>query len=77
MKFYIVETEIILIKKVNYSEHYLNIKADNVYKINIYISVYLNGAGIVKILNTHQKLSVLKENDMIICDIMGSIICNT
>ena len=53
IKFYIVKIEIILIKKVNYFEHYLNIKAGNVYKINIYIFIYLNGTDIVKILNIY------------------------
>ena len=53
MKFYITETEIILIRKINYSEHYLNTETDNVYKINIYIFTYLNRVDIVKILNIH------------------------
>ena len=36
IKFHIIETEIILIKKTNYFKHCLNIKTDNIYKINIY-----------------------------------------
>ena len=53
IKFYIVETEIILIKKINYSEHCLNTEVNNIYKISIYIPVCLNRAGIVKILNIY------------------------
>ena len=53
IKFYIVKIKIILIKKVNYSEHCLNIEINNIYKINIYISAYLNGTNIVKILNIY------------------------
>ena len=53
MKFYITETEIILIKKTDYFKYYLNIKTNNIYKINIYIPVYLNGTNIVKILNIY------------------------
>ena len=53
MKFYIIKTETILIRKIGYSEHYLNIEADNVYKINIYISACLNGTNIAEILNIH------------------------
>ena len=53
IKFYIVKTEIILIRKINYFEHCLNIEAGNIYKINIYIPAHLNKADIVKILNTH------------------------
>ena len=53
IKFYIVKTEIILIKKVNYFKHYLNTETDNIYKINIYIFIHLNKVNIVKILNIH------------------------
>ena len=53
IKFYITETEIILIKKTDYFKHCLNIKANNIYKISIYISAYLNRTDIVEILNTY------------------------
>ena len=53
IKFYIVKIEIILIKKVNYFKHCLNIKADNIYKINIYIFIHLNKADIIEILNIY------------------------
>ena len=53
IKFYITGTETILIKKTGYLKHCLNIKANNIYKINIYISACLNGAGIIKILNIY------------------------
>ena len=53
MKFYITETEIILIKKTDYFKHYLNIETDNIYKINIYIFIYLNEVNIIKILNIY------------------------
>ena len=53
MKFHVTGTEIILIKKIGYFKHCLDIEVDNIYKINIYIFVCLNGANIVKILNTH------------------------
>ena len=53
MKFYIVGIEIILIKRAGYPEHCLDIEADNIYKINIYISARLNEADIVKILNIY------------------------
>ena len=53
IKFHIAETEIILIKKINYSKHCLNIKVNNIYKINIYIFICLNRADIVKILNIY------------------------
>ena len=53
IKFHIIEIEIILIKRINYSEHCLNIKINNIYKINIYISAHLNRANIIKILNIH------------------------
>ena len=53
IKFYIIKTEIILIKKTNYFKHCLNIKTGNIYKINIYIFIYLNRADIVKILNIY------------------------
>ena len=53
MKFHIVETEIILIKKINYFKYYLNTETNNVYKINIYIFAYLNGVSITEILNIH------------------------
>ena len=76
IKFYVVKIKIILIKKTDYPEHCLNIETDNIYKINIYIPACLNGTDIVKILNTHQKLSILKKNDIIICNIIGSIIYN-
>ena len=58
IKFYIIEIEIILIKKVNYFKYYLNTETDNIYKINIYIFVCLNGAGIIKILNIFSKNSL-------------------
>ena len=76
IKFYIIKIEIILIKKTDYFKHCLNIKVNNIYKINIYIFICLNEVNIVKILNTHQKLSVLKENNIIIYNIMDSIIHN-
>ena len=76
IKFYIIETEIILIKKVNYFKYYLNIKANNIYKINIYIPVHLNEINIIEILNIYQKLSVLKENSIIIHNIINNIIYN-
>ena len=53
IKFYIIKTEIILIKKTNYFKHCLNIEANNIYKINIYIFTYLNRVNIVKILNIY------------------------
>ena len=53
MKFYITETEIILIKKINYFKYCLNTKTNNIYKINIYISIYLNEVNIIKILNIY------------------------
>ena len=53
IKFYIVKTKIILIKKIDYFKYYLNIKAGNIYKINIYIFIYLNRVNIVKILNIY------------------------
>ena len=53
IKFYIVKTEITLIKKINYFKYYLNTETDNIYKINIYIFTYLNKVNIVKILNIH------------------------
>ena len=53
MKFYITGTEIILIKKVNYFKHCLNTEAGNIYKINIYIFIHLNGADIAEILNIY------------------------
>ena len=77
MKFHVVKTEITLIRKTDYFEYYLNTKADNIYKTNIYIFAHLNEANIVKILNTHQKLSILKENGIIIHNIIDSIIYNT
>ena len=76
MKFYITETEIILIKKTGYLKHCLNIEAGDIYKINIHISAYLNRINIVKILNVYQKLSVLKENNIIIYNVISSIIYN-
>ena len=74
IKFHIVGTETTLIRKAGYSEHCLNTEVSNIYKTNAYISVYLNGADIAEILNTHQKLSVLKEDSMIIHNTIGSII---
>ena len=53
IKFHVDKTKTILIKKVNYFKHCLNIKANNIYKINIYISAYLNEINIVKILNIY------------------------
>ena len=53
MKFYIIETETILIRKTDSFKHYLNIKIDNIYKINIYIPAYLNKINIIKILNIY------------------------
>ena len=53
MKFYITETKTILIKKTGYFKHCLNIKINNIYKINIYIFVYLNEVNIIEILNTY------------------------
>ena len=53
IKFYIIKTETILIKKTNYFKHYLNIKTNNIYKINIYISACLNEVNIIKILNIY------------------------
>ena len=76
MKFYIIKIKIILIKKTDYSEHCLNIKVNNIYKINIHIFVHLNKVNIVKILNAYQKLSVLKENNIIIYNTINNIIYN-
>ena len=76
IKFYIIETEIILIKKTGYFKYYLNTEADNIYKINIYIFIYLNEVNITEILNIYQKLSILKENNIIIYNIISNIICN-
>ena len=53
IKFYIIEIEIILIKKTDYFKHCLNIETGNIYKINIYIFICLNGVNIIKILNIH------------------------
>ena len=53
IKFHVIKTETILIKKINYFKYYLNIEADNIYKINIYIFIYLNGVNIIKILNIY------------------------
>ena len=53
IKFYIIETEIILIKKTDYFKYCLNIEIDNVYEINIYIFIHLNEVNIVKILNIY------------------------
>ena len=53
IKFYIIKIEIILIKKAGYFKYYLNIKINNIYKINIHIFAHLNGVNIIKILNTH------------------------
>ena len=53
IKFYIVKTEIILIKKTDYFEHCLNTETDNIYKINIYIFTHLNRTDIIKILNIY------------------------
>ena len=53
IKFHIIGTKTILIKKINYFKHCLNIEADNIYKINIYIFIHLNGTDIVKILNIY------------------------
>ena len=76
IKFYVTGTKTTLIKKTDYFKYYLNTEANNIYKINIYISAHLNGIDIVKILNIHQKLSILKENDIIVYNIMGNIIYN-
>ena len=53
IKFYIIEIKIILIKKINYFKHCLNTETGNIYKINIYIFIHLNGVNIVKILNIY------------------------
>ena len=53
IKFYIIKIKIILIKKTGYFKYYLNIKINNIYKINIYIFVHLNRVNIVKILNIY------------------------
>ena len=53
IKFYIIETEIILIKKTNYFKYCLNIETNNIYKINIHIFICLNRTDIVKILNIY------------------------
>ena len=53
MKFYIIKIEIILIKKTDYFKHCLNIKVNNIYKINIYISACLNEVNITEILNIY------------------------
>ena len=74
IKFYVIKIEIILIKKANYSKYCLNIEASNIYKINIYVSAYLNGINIAEILNIHQKLFILKENNIIVYNVMDSII---
>ena len=76
IKFHVAGTEIILIRRAGYSEHCLNIEVGDVYKINIHVPACLNRAGIAEILNVYQKFSVLKEDGMIVCDAMGSIIYN-
>ena len=53
IKFYIIKTETILIKKADYFEYCLNTEVDNIYKTNIYIFVYLNGVNITEILNIY------------------------
>ena len=53
IKFYIVKTKTILIKKIDYFKHCLNTEANNIYKINIYIFICLNEADIIKILNIY------------------------
>ena len=53
IKFHIVKIEIILIKKTDYFKYCLNIKVNNIYKINIYIFVYLNKVNIIEILNIY------------------------
>ena len=53
IKFHIVGTEIILIKKTDYFKHYLNTEINNIYKINIYILAHLNRTDIIKILNIY------------------------
>ena len=53
IKFYIIRTETILIKKTDYFKHYLNIKISNIYKINAYVSAHLNRTDIIKILNVY------------------------
>ena len=74
MKFHIIKTKTILIRKINYSEYCLNTEAGNIYKINIYISTHLNRADIIKILNIHQKLFILKKNNIIIYNTIDNII---
>ena len=74
IKFHIIGTETTLIKRAGYPEHCLNTEAGNIYKTNVYISACLNGADIAEISNIHQKLSVLKEDDIIIHNTIGSII---
>ena len=53
IKFYIIKIKIILIKRAGYFEYYLNIEINNIYKINIYIFIHLNGTDIIKILNIY------------------------
>ena len=53
IKFYVIKIEIILIKKIDYFKHCLNIKTDNIYKINTYILAYLNETDIIEILNIY------------------------
>ena len=53
IKFYIIKIKTILIKKTGYFKYCLNIKTDNIYKINIHIFIYLNEADIIEILNIY------------------------
>ena len=77
IKFYIIETKTILIRKADYFKYYLNTEADNIYKINTHIFIYLNGVNIVEILNIYQKLSILKEDGIIVYNTISNIIHNT
>ena len=76
IKFHIVETKTILIRKVSYFKHCLDIKISDIYKISTHISAYLNRAGIIKILNIYQKFSILKENGIIVYNTINNIIYN-
>ena len=53
IKFHIIKTKTILIRKTNYFKHYLNTEINNIYKINIYIPAYLNKIDITEILNIY------------------------
>ena len=53
IKFYVVGTETILIRKTGYFKHCLNIEISDIYKISTHISAHLNRVNIIKILNVY------------------------